>query len=222
MGLLMNITYLDAVNEVLVRLRETPVTAPTDTAYSRLIGTYINDAKRQVEDAYNWNALSATITVDTSDNIFRYIMTGSGQRFRVLDAINQEKDWFMIPETTGKMNELFMNQGTVLKGPPERYNFNGTDANGDTFVDLYPVPDGDYSIYFNVIAPTPKLVGTNDTILVPSEPVIFLAYSKALVERGEDNGLLSSEAYQLYLNSLADHIAIESNKYQDEITWVGI
>jgi hypothetical protein len=215
-------TYLEAINEVLIRLREDPVTAPTDNAYSRLISVFVNDAKRQVEDTYNWNALSATITVDTSDNIFRYIMTESGQRFRVLDAINQEKDWFMIPETTGKMNELFMNQGTTLKGPPDRYNFNGVDANGDTYVDLYPIPDGDYSIYFNVIAPTGPLVASSDPIIVPSEPVIFLAYSKALLERGEDSGVTSTEAYQLYLQSLSDHIAIDSGKYTDETTWVAI
>jgi hypothetical protein len=210
--------YLELVNDVLVRLRENEVTAVTDNAYSKLIGKYVNDAKRQVEDAYNWNALSATITVDTSDNIYRYILTGSGQRFRVIDVVNQEKDWFLINESTTRMTELFMNLGAT-KGPPTRYNFNGTDANGDTFVDLHPIPDGDYSIYFNGIVPTASLVNASDTLLIPSEPVIFLAYSKALVERGEDQGITSAEAYQLYQMSLADHIASESNHYPDEFIW---
>ena len=211
-------TFIEAINEVLIRLREDPVTAPGDTAYSRLIAIYVNDAKRQVEDAYNWNALSATVTVDTNPNIFRYLMVGAGQRFRVLDVVNQEANWFMTAETTSKMNELFLNQ-EVPTGAPEFYNFNGTDPNGDTYVDLYPIPDGDYSIYFNVVAPTPPLVSGSDIILVPSEPIIFLAYSKALVERGEDSGINSNEAYQLYLQSLSDHIAIDSNKFEDETTW---
>lgn len=211
-------TFLQAINEVLIRLREDPVTAPGDTAYSRLIAVYVNDAKRQVEDAYNWNALSATVTVDTNPNIFRYLMVGAGQRFRVLDVVNQEANWFMTAETTSKMNELFLNQ-EVPTGAPEFYNFNGTDPNGDTYVDLYPIPDADYSIYFNVVAPTPPLVSGSDIILVPSEPIIFLAYSKALVERGEDSGINSNEAYQLYLQSLSDHIAIDSNKFEDETTW---
>jgi hypothetical protein len=219
MGLLMSTkTFIEAINEVLIRLREDPVTAPGDTAYSRLIAIYVNDAKRQVEDAYNWNALSATVTVDTNPNIFRYLMVGAGQRFRVLDVVNQEANWFMTAETTSKMNELFLNQ-EVPTGAPEFYNFNGTDPNGDTYVDLYPIPDGDYSIYFNVVAPTPPLVSGSDIILVPSEPIIFLAYSKALVERGEDSGINSNEAYQLYLQSLSDHIAIDSNKFEDETTW---
>ena len=214
-----NTTFLEAVNEVLIRLREDEVTAVTDNAYAKLIGKFINDAKRQVEDAYDWNALSATITVDTSANVYRYIMTESGQRFRVIDVVNQESDSFLRLEGTTRMNELFLNLGTTRTGPPDRYNFNGTDSNGDTYVDLYPIPDGDYSIYFNLIVPTPSLINNTDTILIPAEPVIFLAYAKALAERGEDAGISSSEAFALARQSLSDHIATEANKFPDEITW---
>lgn len=212
-------TYLEAVNDVLVRLREQEVTAVTDNAYSKLVGKFINDAKRQVEDAYNWNALTETLTVTTANQVFNYVLTDIGQRFRVLDVINQEKDWFLVNETTSRMNELFLNE-TFRYGPPQRYNFNGVDVNGDTQVDLYPVPDGVYNIYFNVIKPTDKLTLSADIIKVPSEPVVFLAYAKALVERGEDNGVMSNEAYQLFKESLADHISAEANRYPDEITWV--
>jgi hypothetical protein len=136
-----------------------------------------------------------------------------------MDVINQEKDWFLNNETTSRMNELFLNE-TFRYGSPDRYNFNGVDVNGDTQVDLYPVPDGVYNIYFNVIKPTDKLTLSADIIKVPSEPVVFLAYAKALVERGEDNGVMSNEAYQLFKESLADHISAEANRYPDEITWV--
>jgi hypothetical protein len=215
-----NKNFLQAINEVLIRLRETPVTSPNDNSYSRLIGVYINDAKRQVEDSYTWNALTYSFPIQTQDNIFRYLLTDVGHRFRVLDVVNEEKDWFLSNEYTHKMNELFLNQGQVLKGPPDRYNFNGTSSAGDPYVDLYPVPDGVYNVYFNMILPTPELVQPSDPIIIPSEPVILLAYSKALVERGEDGGINTNEAYQLYQQSLADHIAIEANRYEDEITWV--
>jgi hypothetical protein len=215
-----NPTYLELVNETLVRLREAEVTAVTDNAYSKLIGKYINDAKRQVEDAYNWNALSETLTVVTSANLFNYVLTGIGQRFRLLDAINEESNRFLFNETTAKMNDLFLNSaGTVIRGAPDRFNFNGVDGNGDTQVDLYPIPDGVYNIYFNVIKPQAPLSANADQLKIPSEPVIFLAYSKALLERGEDSGITSTEAYQLYLQSLSDHIAAEANRYPDEITW---
>ena len=45
--------YLSLVNSVLRRLRETEVSSVADNAYSKLIGDFVNDAKRQVEDAYN-------------------------------------------------------------------------------------------------------------------------------------------------------------------------
>lgn len=218
-----NPTYLELVNEVLVRLRESEVTAVTDNAYSKLIGKYINDAKRQVEDAYNWNALSETLTVTTSANLFNYVLTGIGQRFRVIDVVNQEDNKFMFNETTGKMNDLFLNvSGSVLTGAPDRYNFNGVDSNGDTQVDVYPIPNGVYNLYFNVINPQDPLSANADRLKVPSEPVIFHAYSKALLERGEDSGITSTEAYQLYLQSLSDHIAAEANRYPDELTWGSI
>jgi hypothetical protein len=109
-----NKTYLELVNETLVRLREPEVTAVTDNAYSKLIGRFVNDAKRQVEDAYTWNALAETLTVTTSANLFNYVLTSIGQRFKVIDVISAESDWFLNYETTRKMDELFLNSGTVL------------------------------------------------------------------------------------------------------------
>jgi hypothetical protein len=211
-------TYLELVNDVLIRLREDEVTAVTDNNYSKLIGKFVNDGKRHCEDAYNWNALSETINVTTSEDLFNYVMTGSGQRFRVLDVINAESDSFLNNEATSRMNELFLNLGTQ-KGPPNRYNFNGVDTNGDTQVDLYPIPDGVYNIYFNIIKPQVALSASADKLKIPSEPVILYAYSKALLERGEDSGINSTEAYQLFRQSLSDHIAAEANRYPDEITW---
>ena len=210
--------YLEAVNEVLVRLRENEVSSPTDTPYSKLISKFINDAKRQVEDAYNWNALSETLTVTTAPDLFNYVMTGSGQRFRVLDVLCLEKDNFLEFVPTTYMDNLFLNQ-TPQKDFPTYYNFNGVDEEGDTQVDLYPIPNAIYNINFNIIKPTPALSAASDKIKVPSEPIVFLAYAKALVERGEDAGMTSAEAYQLYQTSLADHIAIEESRYPNENIW---
>jgi hypothetical protein len=211
-------TYLELVNDILVRLREDEVTAVTDNAYSKLIGKFVNDAKRQVEDAYNWNVLSETLTATTSEDLFNYVLVGSGTRFRVIDVINEEQNSFLINEPTSRMNELFLNLGSQ-KGPPNRYNFNGANENGDTQVDLHPIPDGVYNIYFNIIKPQDALSVSADILKVPAEPVIFLAYSKAIAERGEDQGVFANEAYELFKTSLSDHIATEANRYPDALTW---
>jgi hypothetical protein len=50
-------TYLDLVNNVLRRLRETEVASVQSTAYSKLIGDIVNDAKDLVENSWDWSAL---------------------------------------------------------------------------------------------------------------------------------------------------------------------
>ena len=210
--------YIQLVNSVLRRLRETEVSSVADNAYSKLIGEFVNDAKRQVEDSYSWNALSDTLTAVTANGIFNYVLVGSGQRFRIIDVINDTDDFNLKYQTVQEMNRLFL-MSSSKKGSPRFYNFNGTDSNGDTQVDLYPIPDGIYNVRFNVIKPQPKLVADADRLLVPEEPVIFNAVARAMAERGEDGGIQSNEMYAIYNQSLADAIAIESGRYLEENEW---
>jgi hypothetical protein len=214
-------TYLDVVNNVLRRLREPTVTSVNDTDYSAMIGVFVNDAKREVEDAYDWNALSDTLTAVTSAGVFNYVLVGSKTRFRVIDVLNDTKDFELKYAPTSWMNRQYLITDTQ-DGEPLYYNFNGVDTNGDTQVDLYPVPDGVYNIRFNLTIPQADLSADNDRILVPDHLVAMLAHSKAIAERGEDSGLVSSEAYQMYRLALADAVAIERNHYKEETIWESI
>lgn len=210
--------YLELTNSVLRRLREPEATSVNDNEYVKLIATYVNDAKRQVEDAYNWNSLSDTLSATTAADIFNYVLVGSGQRFRLIDIINDTSNMIMQNRTTRWMDQAFL-VNDPAKGPPLYFNFNGTNVNGDTQVDFYPIPDGIYNVRFNIIKPQVELVADADTLLVPHEPVIMGAYARAIAERGEDAGITSNEAYALYLTSLADAIALESGRYIEEGEW---
>lgn len=212
-------TYLDLVNNVLRRLREPTVSSVQDNSYSKMIGVFINDAKREVEDSHEWNALANTLTATTTDSVFNYVLTGSGQRFRVIDVLNDSNNFQLNYAPTVWMDKQFLLVESG-KGVPAYYNFNGVDSNGDTQVDLYPIPNGAYTIRFNLIIPQVDLSADSDRIWVPHHLVSMLAYAKAIAERGEDSGVLSSEAYQLYRLALADAIAIERNRYLEEIVWV--
>lgn len=214
----MTLTYIQLVNSVLRRLRETEVSSVQDNAYSKMIGEFVNDAKRQCEDAYNWNALSDTLTADTSSDIFNYVLVGSGQRFRIIDVIDDTSNNMLELQTTAQMNKLFLIQ-TAQKGAPKYYNFNGTDDNGDTQVDLYPIPDGTYNLRFNIIKPQELLVADSDKLLIPYEPVIFGAVARALAERGEDGGIASGEQFAIFKASLNDAISLESGRYLEEQEW---
>ena len=213
--------YLESVNNVLVRLREDEVTAPTDTPYSKLISTFVNDAKRFVEDSFQWNVLTTTSIATTEDGLYNWVLEGSGQRFRVMDVVNSEGDFFLQPATSGQMNGWFLN-GVSSKGQPAYYNFNGVDINGDTQVDLFPVPDGVYNIYFNLYVPQPKLTDASTQIAVPSEPVVKYAYAMAVAERGEDGGISAQEATAIAAASLADHIAMAESRQNDQYIWSSV
>lgn len=211
-------TYLDVVNNVLRRLREPAVTSVNDTDYSAMIGVLVNDAKREVEDAYDWNALTDTLTAVTSDAVFNYVLVGSRTRFRVMDVLNDTSDFALRYAPSTWMNRQYLLTDSQ-KGEPLYYNFNGVDANGDTQVDLFPIPDGVYNVRFNLVIPQADLATDTTRVLVPDHLVALLAYSKAIAERGEDSGVMSSEAYQMYRLALADAVAIERNHYNEEMVW---
>lgn len=212
-------TYLETVNNVLRRLREPTVSSVDETSYSAMIGVFVNDAKREVEDAHDWNVLSDTLTANTSAGIFNYVLVGSGNRFRVIDVLNDSNDTEIRYAPTKWMNKQFLLTQSQ-SAAPLFYNFNGVDSNYDTQVDIYPIPDTVYALRFNLIIPQADLTSDSTRILVPPHLVSMLAYAKAIAERGEDGGNLSSEAYALYKMSLANEIAIERNRYEEEMNWV--
>ena len=214
-------TYLELVNDVLVRLREEQVSTVNETSYSSLIGKFVNDAKRQIEDAYAWNVLGQTVTITTTPGTYIYSLTGAGQKFQVMDVINVTSNVGMQNISFVQMNR-FQNLVPAISGIPEYYSFDGVDGSGDTKVLLYARPDNVYVLPFSLTVPQATLSSDNTLVKVPDVLVAQNAYSRALVERGEDGGLNSSEAFQLYRSMLADYIALEGTRYPEAQEFVAI
>ena len=210
-------TYLQTVNAVLARLRESSVSTVSQTAYSALIGKFVNDAKRQVEDSFNWDALAITIPVTTSAATSTYTVTGSGNRFKV-DAVNDSTNKARLRNVPIQWILDQQQLTTVQNAAPSYYAFNGF-SGGDARVELYPTPNGTFTLQFNLYVPQADLSADSDTILVPTNGIEMLAYARALVERGEDGGLSSSEAYAMGKQILADEIAIEASRFVENSTW---
>ena len=205
-------TYLELVNDVLIRLRESSVTTVGETTYSSLIGKFVNDAKRQIEDSFNWNVLSTTVTLTTVANTHAYSLTGAGQKFQVNDAINKTSNVGLSNISFVRMNRN-LNFGTPATGVPAEYAFSGVDGSGDTKVELYAIPDAVYSIVFDLAVPQAALSSDATSVKVLDYLVAQSAYARALIERGEDGGTASSEAYALFRAMLSDAIALESTRY---------
>ena len=214
-------TYLELVNDVLIRLRETTVATVTETSYSTLIGKFVNDAKRQIEDSFAWNVLGQTITVTTSASTSSYALTGAGQKFQVMDVINTTSNVGLINISFVDMNRK-LNFTPLVNSIPTEFAFDGVNASYDTKVNLFPIPDGVYTIKFALTVPQATLASDATVVLVPDVLVVQNAYSRALIERGEDGGLTSSEAYILYKAMLSDYIALEGTRYPENQEFVAV
>ena len=214
-------TYLDIVNKVLIRLREDEVSSVNQTAYSKLIGEFVNDAVRMVEDAWDWSALRTTLTVTTSANIFNYVLTNSGNRAKIIDVINDSSNFFMHYKDQHWFNNTYLNM-TPAKGAPMYYTFNGVDSNGDTQVDLYPVPNGVHTLRFNMILRSGDLVNNTDQVTIPSAPVIHLAVALATRERGESGGSMTPELFASAERMLSDAIALDAIKHPEETVYQAV
>ena len=216
-------TYLELVNDVLVRMREPQVTTVSENTVSALVGKYINDAKRQVSDAYDWDAFNTPITVNTIANTTGpYSITGAGVRYKTMDVINITSFYEMSPLSHANYDSFYYTTPTPTKGLPMYYSIKGVDTNGDIKVNFWPVPDAVYSIRFSLIVPEADFTTDASTTLLAKEPIVLGAFARALVERGEDGGLTSSEAYALYKSSMSDLIALELARSPENDTFEAV
>ena len=208
-------TYLDLVNNVLRRIRETEVISVQTTSYSKLIGDLINDAKDLVENSWDWSALRTTLTITTTADVFNYSLTGSQNNIKELNVLNDTSNLIMQYQTNNWFDSQFL-LGNPVSGAPMYYTYNGVDSDGDTLIDVYPKPDGVYSLRFNCALRNGDLSADTDTIKIPAMPVVHLAVAFASRERGETGGTSSTEYFSMANKYLSDAIAMDAARHPEE------
>ena len=213
--------YLDAINQVLKRLREREVDSVHETEYSTLVSDLINDANQYIEQSWDWSSLRTTLTVTTSANVFNYELNDSQNNITILRAYNSTAYRKLKYQTADWFDEQYLTP-TPATGSPDYQSLNGISADGDTLIDLYPKPDKAYTLRFNVIKRSADLVNEDDKIKVPSRSVVLLAYAKAVEERGEDNGQTGNTAYQTANAYISDAIALDAAKHPEETVWYSV
>lgn len=208
-------TYLNLVNNVLRRLREEEVTSVQGSTYSKMVGDFVNDAKRMVEDAWDWSALRTTLTITTTENVFNYSLTGSQNRIKALNVINDTANLFMEYQTATFFDEAYL-ISDARKSAPTYYTYNGIDSSGDTQIDIYPTPEKAYTIRFNCVKRGADLSANDDELTVPSMPVVHLAIALLARERGETGGTSAPEYFAIADKYLSDAIALDAQKHPEE------
>jgi hypothetical protein len=212
-------TFLDCVNGVLRRLRQTEAASVTDTDYVKLVSDFVNEAKREVEDAWNWSVLRTTKTISTANGTQNYEIPGTNPRSRLLSIYIPSLKRDLVQATQYQMHEWTNLQGTTT-GDPQYFSVgNSTAATGVLTIDLWPVPTSVLTVKVDCVVPQADLSAGTDVVYVPSELVIQGAYLRAINERGEDGGRLSDQQADLYRKAVASYISIEAERYGDETTW---
>ena len=230
-------TYREAINSVLRRLREQTIDSDwsgnlydsnTITDYQKLIGELVNDAKRNVESYHSWNALRQTFNVKTQAGLMQYTLgdddEGSGASFSVLDVINQTTGTVLTQVPNDWLNAQVFPIDDVVNGEPKHYAFNGVSQAGanrepDFNIDLYPVPDAINIISVNVVGASEDLTKADDYLMVPSQPVVLGAWARAISERGEDGGSISSVVAAEARDSLNIAVQLDAGNMEYERDW---
>lgn len=229
-------TYLELVNNVLTRLREDTVASVSETDYSRLVGAFVNDAKRVVEDAWSWRTLRRTINIP--------IVGGSSTTYDIDDYTTVEDSaylgtrarLFYEPETSlplicittaGKERELclenfskdymtnVMNANANSQSPiySIKLGVNPLPTTGCSDIRIIPVPSipkDSETLRLIFVNPQNDLTANGDNLKVPHSPVLQLAYLYCLYERGEELGELLNLTSEKASAALADAIALDS------------
>lgn len=214
-------TYLELVNGVLRRLRENQVDTVAETSYSVLIGDFVNDAKQLVEDSHSWSALRTAIDISTVSGTSVYALTGAGQDVEVREAMNTSSNGRLNTQNRSYMNKYYR-INTPLSGTPNEFAFSGTDDNGDITVQVYPLPNGIYNLYFDAFVRQPDLTEDATRLKVPYNPVLQLALAMALRERGETGGQSAAEQFAIADAVLSDAVAFDANKYEEDTLFTAV
>ncbi len=211
-------TYLNLVNSVLRRLREDEVTTVDESDYSRLIGDFVNDAKRQVEDAWDWSAIRSTFDITTANGTSTYSLTDFDVRSKVLSVHNETSNQVLNYQSLERIRQLNL-QSNSATGPANSYTLDGVDSNGDLQIRFYMTPDSAYSISVYGVKRTSELSNDTDSTLLPSSPIVQYAYAFSLRERGETGGQSAVEQSAFAKQDLNNSIALDANLRPEEVTW---
>ena len=228
-------TFRELINQVLIRLREDTITdewsgdindSSSLTSYQKLIGSLVNDSKISTEIYHDWLSLRDTFTISTVPGTMQYILgdatSGAGTSFKILDVINQDTG-----ENLEQANNNWLNSRvfpTAPEGTPTHYALNGSSLvvssrDPDVNIDLYPVPSSVQNISFNIVKGQDTLKEATTVLKVPSQIVILGAWARAIAERGEDGGTISSAVAAEAREALNLAIQLDSGNAEYEKDW---
>lgn len=212
-------TYLDLMNNVLRRMRETSVATVNANTYSSMVGDYINDAIEIVQQAYDWSVLRESESAVVADGISSLTLPTSSDDIEIKTAMNVTDRTFMEYRSKDWFNQHLTLASNVENGKPMYYTYDGLDASGNTQLKVFPPADGNKTLQFEVVKRKANLQFDTDTTFLPSRPIIHFAVALLARERGETGGTSATEHFAIAQRYLSDAIALDAHKHEEELTF---
>ena len=132
------ITFLQATNRVLVKLRESEISSFSGVGdYPLLIATLVNEAKEEVEAAWDWNYQRTSVVVTTVAGTSTYPLTGAGSEPSIEAVVNTTSNGPVLGPTSNSYADQIRSDNYSY------FDVVGIDTNGDIQVRLSPVPTAD-------------------------------------------------------------------------------
>lgn len=220
-------TYLQLINKVLVRLRQTQV-ASLSEAGATLAGHFVNQAKEEIEDIGPWKALrtectfptvagteAASTVTTTSERSYIHVEKGEAQVWEVTSNARRRKIPLIDYDVLRALHEQ---DNAQTQGQVQYVAF--TKTSSALTLRCYPIPDAIYSLKAVVVNPQAELSSASTSITIPSKPTWMLAAAYAAIERGEElsgepNGLMAQARVAIDNAVLNDFGAEENSFYVD-------
>ena len=223
-------TFLQLVNKVLINLRESTVTT-INVSYTQLVAAFINQAKEKVEDAWTWRALTIPATWTTVASQSSYILSNTASP--VVTVTRALTDRACLSRASDSTAQVFATSAPIIVKLAEfayedliaeqrqlspivnqiPYGFAYSVPAGAPTILLARPTDGAYAMEARFVVPQDELVNDTDVLIVPWRPVVSLATSLAMQERGEELGTSAD----LYLGLFADELtrAVSADREND-------
>lgn len=215
----MSITYLGAVQKVLLNLRESAIT-DLSAIYSQLIGEFVNQAKEKVEAVHRWKGLSTTVAFTTAQGQTQYVLSPTAtpactsvsgnfpldERSQIL--VDEEESQQVFDVTTAvqgglirlrrvsREREVALNTFLANQSPVQPNGFSYSYENGQPVFFLVGAPTGGRVMNLRMKVPQTQFSTGSEVFLTPWRPIVSYATFLAMEERGEE----LSEKSSLYLD----------------------
>lgn len=195
------LTVLEIVNEVCDRMNVRRVTATTANLFTRNCVNLINDTIEDLCDYGTWNELqaSAAVAMVCGQSVYTIPTTALVTAKRFIHSIQEVYVSGRIAslEPIADKNEFRLLTRTQSIGTPSRYTVDGTDADGNPRLGLFPRPGTAYDgnaahVRFQVLPPRYE-AGNDDNVVVPFPGRVMVSGLHAAAILDESGGVQTDQ-----------------------------